>query len=137
MSAAIIVSSGIASLLLSGGRISHSRFHIPLNVTEESMSNIKPNSDDVDLLRQTKLVIWDKVPMIHKHGFEALDRTMKDVFKSDSSMNSEMPFGGKVMVLGGDFRQILPIVPNGSRQEIINASISVVYLENMQSAYIK
>ena len=74
-----VASSGIASLLLSGGRTAHSRFRIPLNVTEQSLCGIKPNSDIADLLKQTKLIIWDEAPMIHKHAFEALDRTMKDV----------------------------------------------------------
>ncbi|XP_035831966.1 uncharacterized protein LOC110870312 [Helianthus annuus] len=123
-----VASSGIASLLLSGGRTAHSRFHIPLNLTEESMCHIKPDGEVADLLKQTKLIIWDEAPMIHKHAFEALDRTMKDIFKSDDSLNSEMPFGGKVMVLGGDFRQILPVVPNGSRREIVNASITSSYI---------
>ena len=119
-----VASSGIASLLLSGGRTAHSRFRIPLNVTEQSLCGIKPNSDIADLLKQTKLIIWDEAPMIHKHAFEALDRTMKDVLQSNSSPNSDLPFGGKVMVFGGDFRQILPVVPNGSRRDILNASIT-------------
>ncbi|XP_070003274.1 uncharacterized protein [Nicotiana sylvestris] len=37
----IVASSGIASLLLPGGRTAHSRFVIPLNVTEDSTCNIK------------------------------------------------------------------------------------------------
>ncbi|XP_035835717.1 uncharacterized protein LOC118483988 [Helianthus annuus] len=60
--------------------------------------------------------------MNHKHAFEALDRTMKDIFKC------EMTIGGKVMVLGGDFRQILPVVPNGSRRDTVNASITSSYI---------
>ena len=36
-----VASSGIASLLLSGGRTAHSRFRIPLNLTEDSVCHIK------------------------------------------------------------------------------------------------
>ena len=43
-------------------------------------------------------------------------------------MTSEIPFGGKVVVFGGDFRQILPVVTNGSRQYIVNASLSSSYI---------
>ncbi|XP_022014851.1 uncharacterized protein LOC110914362 [Helianthus annuus] len=117
-----VASSGIASLLLPGRRTAHSRFHIPLNLTETSMCFIKPDDDVADLLKKTKLIIWDEAPMNHKHAFEALDRTMKDIFKC------EMTFGGKVMVFGGDFRQILPVVPNGSRRDIVNASITSSYI---------
>ncbi|XP_035843705.1 uncharacterized protein LOC118490286 [Helianthus annuus] len=93
-----VASSGIVSLLLPGGRTAHSRFHIPLNLTECSMCFIKPDDDVADLLRKTKLIIWDEAPMNPKHAFEALERTMKDIFKC------EMTIGGKVMVFGGDFR---------------------------------
>ncbi|KAI3812851.1 hypothetical protein L1987_17564 [Smallanthus sonchifolius] len=123
-----VASSGIVSLLLSGGRTAHSRFHIPLNLNEDSLCHIKPGSDVANLLKETKLNIWDEAPMVHKHAFEALDRTMKDIFSSDTSMNSEIPFGGKVIVFGGDFRQILLVVPNGSRQEIVNASLVSSYI---------
>ncbi|KAL0381197.1 UNVERIFIED_CONTAM: hypothetical protein Sangu_0184000 [Sesamum angustifolium] len=34
-----------------------------------------------------------------------------------------LPFGGKVMILGGDFRQVLPIIINGTKSQIIKASI--------------
>lgn len=36
-----VASSGIAYLLLPGGRTAHSRFSIPLNLTEDSTCNIK------------------------------------------------------------------------------------------------
>ncbi|XP_070013913.1 uncharacterized protein [Nicotiana sylvestris] len=40
-----VASSGIASLLLPGGRTAHSRFVIPLNVTEDSTCNIKQGNE--------------------------------------------------------------------------------------------
>ncbi|GJT75732.1 ATP-dependent DNA helicase PIF1-like protein [Tanacetum coccineum] len=42
--------------------------------------------------------------------------------------NSDKVFGGKVVVFGGDFRQILPVIPNGSRQDIVHASLNMSYL---------
>ncbi|XP_022041875.2 uncharacterized protein LOC110944524 [Helianthus annuus] len=118
-----VASSGIASLLLSGGRIAHSRFAIPLNLNEDSVCRMKPGTEISHLLKKTQLIIWDEAPMIHKHAFEALDRTLKDILMPASSENVSLPFGGKVIVFGGDFRQILPVVPNGSRQDIVNASL--------------
>ena len=123
-----VASSGIASLLLPGGRTAHSRFKIPLNLNEDSLCFIKPNSDLSNLVKKTSLIIWDEAPMIHKHAFEALDRSLKDVMKSDNPNNFHLPFGGKTIVFGGDFRQTLPVVPNGSRQDIVNASLCSSYI---------
>ncbi|XP_031099712.1 uncharacterized protein LOC116003911 [Ipomoea triloba] len=41
-----------------------------------------------------------------------------------------MTFGNKTVVLGGDFRQILPVIPKGSRQDVVGASINSSYLWN-------
>ncbi|XP_076951359.1 uncharacterized protein LOC143624673 [Bidens hawaiensis] len=117
-----VASSGIASLLLTGGRTAHSRFKISINLTEDSICSFDPQSEVADLIKQTSLIIWDEAPMIYKHAFEAMDRTFKDILKSDSL------FGDKVVVFGGDFRQILPVVTNGSRHQIVNAFLSSSYI---------
>ncbi|XP_021986751.1 uncharacterized protein LOC110883256 [Helianthus annuus] len=123
-----VASSGIASLLMSRGRTAHSRFHIPINLDESSMCHIRPDGDVAYLLKHTRLIIWDEAPMVHRHAVEALDRTFKDVLIDKSNINSDCLFGGKVIVFGGDFRQILPVIPNGSRQQIVNASLSSSYI---------
>ncbi|XP_031124265.1 uncharacterized protein LOC116026979 [Ipomoea triloba] len=48
-----VVSSGIASLLLPGGRTAHSRFAIPININEDSTCNIKPSSDLAELISKS------------------------------------------------------------------------------------
>ncbi|XP_076928055.1 uncharacterized protein LOC143591869 [Bidens hawaiensis] len=119
---------GIASLLLEGGRTAHSRFLIPINLNEDSTCSIKRNPDICNLINKTDLIIWDEAPMIHKHAFEALDRTLKDVIKDGNRSNCEHPFGGKVIVFGGNFRQILHVVQNRSRSDIVNASLSLSHI---------
>ncbi|CAH9093247.1 unnamed protein product, partial [Cuscuta europaea] len=64
----------------------------------------------------TKLIIWDEAPMINKYCYEALDRTMRDILRHSYGCDGSKPFGGKTIVFGGDFRQILPVIPKGSRQ---------------------
>lgn len=39
-----------------------------------------------------------------------------------------LPFGGKTVLLGGDFRQTLPIIPQGSRADAVLASIKQSHL---------
>ncbi|XP_020962284.1 uncharacterized protein LOC107606362 isoform X4 [Arachis ipaensis] len=123
-----VASSGIASLLLPGGRTAHSRFAIPLNLDECSTCNIKQGSALADLLIKTKLIIWDEAPMVNRFCIEALDRTMRDILRFSNPNSLDQPFGGKTVVFGGDFRQILPVIPKGTRQEIVNATINSSYI---------
>ncbi|GJT67770.1 DNA helicase [Tanacetum coccineum] len=108
-----VASSGIASLLLPAGRTAHSRFKLPLDLTEESLCNIKKNTHVASLLAETNLIIWDESPMNDKKYFETLDRTLKDILDVPHKL-----FGGKTIVLGGDFRQTLPVKKGASKLEI-------------------
>ena len=55
--------------------------------------------------------------MTPRYALEVADRTLRDM------MNNNKPFGGKVFVLGGDFRQLLPVKVRGTRSETVNLSI--------------
>lgn len=123
-----IASSAIAALLLPGGRTTHSRFKIPLNVHEDSICDIKQGSMLAHLLSKVDLIIWDEAPMAHHHTFEAVDRTLKDILSVGDKTALTKPFGGKTVLLGGDFRQILPVIPQETRQEIVCAAINRSYL---------
>ena len=54
--------------------------------------------------------------------FKALDRTLKDIIREKNK--SDSVFGGKVVVFGGDFRQILHVIPRGSKSDIVHATIN-------------
>lgn len=99
-----VASSGVASLLLPGGRTAHSRFKIPIEVDESTICHIKRGTMLADLIKSTSLIIWDEALMTHHRCFEALDRTLHDIFAEDDPSAASLPFGGMVVVLGGDFR---------------------------------
>ncbi|KAL5138523.1 ATP-dependent DNA helicase PIF4 [Glycine soja] len=121
-----VASSGIASLLLPNGRTAHSKFVILVPTLENSTCNIHQGIEQARLLKATKLIIWDEAPMAHKYCFEALDKTLNDFMLMSNS--DSVPFGGKVVVFGGDFKQIFPIITRGSRSDIVNATINASYL---------
>ena len=60
--------------------------------------------------------------MLDKYLLEALDRTLKDVMEVDQ------PFGGKIVVLAGDFRQCLPVVKGASRSDTVKHCINKSHL---------
>ena len=120
-----VASTGLACLLLPGGQTAHSMFKTPIDTLDgTSVCNIPKESLRADLLRLTQAVIFDECLMTHRHCFEALDRSFQDL------RNSRKPFGGLTMIFGGDFQQILPVIPKGSRADIVNACFRMSYLWN-------
>jgi ATP-dependent DNA helicase PIF1 len=61
--------------------------------------------------------------MAHKHVFEAVNRMLQHVMGVVDPALKDMFFGGKVVVMGGDFKQILPVVPRGRRGQIVDANL--------------
>lgn len=61
-----VASSGIASLLIEGGRTAHSRFKIPIEIDDHSMCDVKQNSMLAELIKKSDLIVWDEAPMNHR-----------------------------------------------------------------------
>ena len=99
------------------GRTFHSRLKAPLSPHEDSVCSIDARSTLADLIRLARILIVDEAPMLHRYLIEALDRTLRDI------MNNDKPFGGKSLILAGDFRQCLPIVAHAGRATIVDASL--------------
>ena len=106
-----------------GGTTAHSLFRIPLVLNADSTCSVSNQSDAADLLRRARVFFWDEAPMAHRHCFEAVDRLLRDVVAIEDDHASSKPFGAKVFVFGGDWRQVLPVVPQGSRASIVNATL--------------
>lgn len=119
-----VASSGIAATLLPGGRTAHSRFHIPLKLDAYSVAGINHGSPLAELIKHTSLIIWDEAPMQHRHAFECVDRSLRDIMSSVDPINAGRPFGGITIVFGGDFRQILPVIPKATRAQIVKAALN-------------
>ncbi|GJU67191.1 retrovirus-related pol polyprotein from transposon TNT 1-94 [Tanacetum coccineum] len=71
-----LASLGIDSLLLPSGRTAHSKFKLPLELTEESLCIITKNTHLGKLLVDIDLIIWDEAPMNDRRCFEALDKSL-------------------------------------------------------------
>ncbi|GJS92585.1 ALP1-like protein, partial [Tanacetum coccineum] len=71
----------------------------------DSFCSITAGTDLAALLIKTSLIIWDEASMMHKHCFEALDRSLGDII-----------------------RQILPVILGGTRQDVVYASLNSSYI---------
>ena len=112
-----VASSGIAAELLEGGRTAHSWFKIPIPINESSICNISLQSNITKLIQKTSLIIWDEIMMSHVHQVNCVDHSLWDIMKVDK------PFGGIVVVFGGDPHQILPVVHHDDQCQIVQACI--------------
>ncbi|WZZ70705.1 hypothetical protein YC2023_082075 [Brassica napus] len=85
-----VASSGIASLLLQGGRTAHSRFGIPIDPDEYSLCNLPPRTDSANLVKEASLIIWDEAPMMSKHCEERIYLSSDSIDPSDTrSVNDQ------------------------------------------------
>jgi ATP-dependent DNA helicase PIF1 len=121
--AVAIATSGVVASILPGGRTAHSRFKIPLTIDDGAVCSFMKQSGTTKLLQKASLIIGDEASMTKRQAIEALENNMRDIMGQ-----TRLPFGGKTVVFGGDFRQVLPIVRKGSRAQIVAASLWSSYL---------
>ena len=109
--------TGIAATLLHNGTTLHSLFKLPVPVLDGAVCSVKAQSSHADYLRQLDAIVLDEASMIPKYALDSIDRLFRDI------CNNNILFGGKVILLGGDFRQTLPIVKRGKPAQIIESCL--------------
>ncbi|PAA80832.1 hypothetical protein BOX15_Mlig019542g1 [Macrostomum lignano] len=115
-----VASSGIAATILPEGRTAHSMFKIPVCAVRQdnAFCSIGHQSRLAALLRSNRLIVWDEAPMTHRKDLEVFERSLRDLLRV------ERPFGGALLVMAGDFRQLLAVVPGGTQANSIDACLS-------------
>ena len=79
-------------------------------------------------LPECKSIIWAEVAMADGDGFCVLDELSRDIMGIVDDALSLVPFGGKTVVMTGDWRRILPGVTCGYRATMITSSLKKSYL---------
>nr|GEV24478.1 DNA helicase [Tanacetum cinerariifolium] len=80
----------------------------------------------VNIPELQEYILYELEAMVNGFGkrcFETLDRTLRDLMDA-----SRLLFGGKTVVLGGDFCQTLPVKKGAGKDELIAASIAESHL---------
>ncbi|XP_022859257.1 ATP-dependent DNA helicase PIF1-like [Olea europaea var. sylvestris] len=108
---------GTGKTFLYKALLSGVRFKIPLETIGEISCSVSKQSALGNLLNMSRLIIWDEAPMVNRSAVEATDKMLRDI------TNCNLLFGGKVVVLRGDFRQVLPVVRKGKKYDIMKASL--------------
>jgi PIF1-like helicase len=110
-------SSGIAGTLLHKGITAHSRFKFPIPIFDDYICNIAVNSEKAKIIKNSAIIFLDEASMLHHFNIDALDWFLTVL------MGNETIFGGKLLVICGDFRQILPLISAGRHADIFQACL--------------
>lgn len=72
--------SGIAALLLPGGRTAHSRFRLPVPVPlDHCVCNVSARSATARLLRDSAVIVFDQAPTIIRSMMHAVDILLQEL----------------------------------------------------------
>ena len=113
-----VATTGLAALQLPMGATAHSTFGISLDDTCDIVCNVSFNSARARSIASTKLIQWDEWPAAKRTAWDA-------VFAFLQELQVHLPeiYVPKIIVCYGDFRQIPPVVPRGTRQDIVAMSV--------------
>lgn len=102
------------------GKTIHAKFRLPWNVKGARCAIDRKHPEAYENIKKSQVILWDQAALCSKYVFEEVDRFLRQM------MGSTQVFGGKLVVVCGDFRECLPIVkkckqPEG--QSILNSKI--------------
>uniref|UniRef100_A0A914M1P1 ATP-dependent DNA helicase n=3 Tax=Meloidogyne TaxID=189290 RepID=A0A914M1P1_MELIC len=115
-----MASTGIAAELLYGGATVHKRLCRQKHVDSSTKPFVDYRSQFADTLRKLHGIIIDEISMQHKDVLEFVDRLFRSIAPRTLK---QIPFGGKCVILGGDWKQLLPVVAGGTLLHQFDASI--------------
>jgi len=113
-----VATTGLAALQLSQGATAHSTFGIPLQDEDCLPCRVGMHSAQGKKIAGASLIQWDEWPSTKATAWDAVLRLLDELRAAHPST-----FVPKVFVCYGDFRQIPPVVPRGSRQDIVSLSV--------------
>ena len=94
--------TGIAARNISGSTI-HGFFKFSPGIQEEGQKFLG-SKKLYNLLRTVDVIIIDEISMVRSDLFQAMDSVLQDVMRTDAA------FGGKQIIMVGDFCQLPPVV---------------------------
>jgi len=87
------------------------------------VSSINGMDSRAELIRNASVITWDEAPMTNKAVLACMEEVCRLI-----TGEQETAFGGKIVILLGDFRQTCPVIPRGSRAQVVDASIKSSHL---------
>ena len=89
-----------------------------MNSTATSWLLKQPEGEKWIALKSAVIIFIDEISMINKYGLMVIDNILRHI------TTKNLPFGGKIIVVGGDFRQLLPVLPGEPRESIVSQCVN-------------
>ena len=110
-SCVFLAPTGVAALNIGGATV-HS--FLQLAPTLQSPDTIGPfrsgRADKARVVERTRAIVIDEISMVRSDTFAAIDFRLRSLVRGE---NRNKPFGGKQMIVVGDFFQLPPVVKTG------------------------
>lgn len=115
--------TGIAAINV-GGATLHSFFQLkPGLLTPDSLEEIG-NKSRRALIRKVKTIVIDEISMVRSDVFAAIDWRLRSLARGGNGLR---PFGGKQIILVGDFFQLPPVVKSETEDEYLRKVLGGYY----------
>ena len=112
--------TGIAAINIKGSTI-HSFFQLkPGLLTPDSIEPIGSRKR-IDMIRSVRTIVIDEISMVRSDLFVAMDMRLQEI------TGCNKPFGGKQVILVGDFLQLPPVVKEKTEAEYLDRELGGYY----------
>lgn len=119
----VLAPTGVAAINVSGATI-HSFFMLkPGLMNEDTMDEIGSGKKRA-IIRSTKTIVIDEVSMVRSDVFSAVDIRLRSLARGG---NRDRPFGGKQIILVGDFFQLPPVVKTETESDYLKRELGGDY----------
>lgn len=107
--------TGIAAVNIGGSTIHSFMCFAPGPMNEETIGTITNKHRKV-LIRNTEIIVIDEISMVRGDLFWAIDYRLRQIA---TNRDKKRPFGGKQIILVGDFFQLPPVVKSEEEERVL------------------
>lgn len=124
LASVVLAPTGLAALAV-GGQTIHSFFRLPIRPIPPDDPDLRAGGRDfASLLEALDCVVIDEVSMVRADVLDAVDRVLR------LNLRSDLPFGGKRLLLVGDVMQLEPVVTEDQEEFMADTYASPFFFDS-------
>lgn len=123
-----VAPTGLAALNLPDAMTIHSFFKFPIDKIMLGGDDVPADAHLTEFLRHTDCIVIDEISMVRADIFNALEISLRVHGNA-----TDRPFGGKQIIVVGDFLQIPPVITDEAVYTALNERFGGIYAFNTQA----